>query len=172
MPDTNYVVEGSWPGELVILARPRGGDWLEDEVRNWERLGLGVVVSLLMPDETTEFEVGEEDKFCRLNRIQFISLPIPDRSVPRSREELLKLVKRLDEEMADGKTVGIHCRQGIGRSGLLAACLLVSTGLSPEAAFKRLIEARGHPIPETSEQRQWVEGFASELAEAGAAHKP
>jgi len=166
-----YAVEGSWPGKLVILTRPRGGDWLEDEVRNWERLGLEIVVSLLMPDETAEFGVGEEDRFCRLNSIQFISLPIPDRSVPRSRDKVLKLVKRLDGEIADGKMVGIHCRQGIGRSGLLAACLLVSNGLSPDAAFKRLTEARGYPVPETSEQRQWVEGFASELTEAGAAHR-
>jgi hypothetical protein len=55
--------------------------------------------------------------------------------------------------------------------GLLAACLLVSTGLSPEAAFGQLTQARGCPVPETSEQRQWVEGFAPELVAAGAGHK-
>ena len=171
MQDSYYVVRGSWPGRLAILARPRGEDWLEDEARRWARLGLDVVVSLLTPDEAAEFELVDEDKACRSNGVQFISLPIPDRGVPRSREEVLKLVSRLDAEMADGKAVGIHCRQGIGGSGLLAACLLVSTGVSPEAAFQRLTQARGCPIPETGEQRQWVEGFAGKLAEAGAGHK-
>ena len=49
-----YPIAGSWPGRLVILARPRGGDWLEDEVRNWAELGLDAVVSLLTADETAE----------------------------------------------------------------------------------------------------------------------
>ena len=167
MQDSYHLVSGPWPGRLAILARPRGGDWLKDEVQNWALLGLDLVVSLLMPNEVAEFNLADEEKFCRTNEIRYISLPIQDRGVPGSREEVLKLVSKLDREMTDGKTVGIHCRQGIGRSGLLAACLLVSTGLSPQAAFERLSQARGRPVPETNEQRQWVEEFAPELAGVG-----
>jgi protein-tyrosine phosphatase len=172
MQDTCYLVAGSWPGKLAILARPRGGDWLEDEVHHWENRGFDVVVSLLVPDEAAEFDLEDEEKYCRLNGIQYMSLPVPDRGVPGSREAVLELVSRLDRQLADGKTVGIHCRQGIGRSGLLAACLLVSIGLSPKAAFERLSQARGRPVPETSEQRRWVEGFAPQLAEVGAGRNP
>ena len=170
MRDSYEVVGGPWPGRLAILARPRGAEWLEYEVRNWQRLGIDVVVSLLTPDEIAEFELWNEETCCRSNGIEFVLLAIPDRDVPRSRKEVLKQVTRLDGEMADGKAVGIHCRQGIGRSGLLSACLLVSSGLSPEAAFKRLTEARGCPVPETSEQCQWVEEFAPELAAVGSRH--
>ena len=94
-----------------------------------------------------------------------------DRGVPGSRQDVLKLVRGIEGAIADGKTVGIHCRQGIGRSGLLAACILVSAGLVPEDAFEQLTRTRGCPIPETDEQRQWIEGFAPALAEAGAAYK-
>ena len=30
---TSYQIEGPWPGRLAIVPRPRGGDWLADEVR-------------------------------------------------------------------------------------------------------------------------------------------
>jgi len=42
---------GFWPGRLGIAARPRGGDWLIDELRSWRKAGVHVVVSLLTPDE-------------------------------------------------------------------------------------------------------------------------
>ncbi len=159
-----YLVAGPSPGRLGILARPRGGDWLEDETSEWARLGIDVVVSLLTPDEVEEFNLADEAGLCRSNGMEFVALPVPDRGVPPSWEAVLKLVSQLDVQLSSGKTVGIHCRQGIGRSGVLAACLLVSSGMSPESAFERLSESRGRPIPETSEQQAWVEGFAPELA--------
>ncbi len=57
----------------------------------------------------------------------------------------------------------IHCRAGIGRSGMLAACVLVKAGLDPEAALQRVSEARGCPVPDTEEQRAWVFAFAEEI---------
>ncbi|MDP2708210.1 MAG: hypothetical protein Q8O70_12020, partial [Burkholderiales bacterium] len=65
--------------------------------------------------------------------------------------------------LAEGKNLAIHCRQGIGRSALLAACLLIMTGVDPDTAFQRLSAARGCAVPETAEQREWVRKFAQEL---------
>ena len=156
----------SWPGRLAIVARPRGGDWLEEEARSWARSGVQVIVSLLTSDETTEFDLADEGRFCRSSGIEFVSFPIPDRGVPSSREEMLKLVKKVDGYVMTGKNVGIHCRQGIGRSGLVAACLLVASGVAPETAFRQVSAARGCPVPETTEQREWVESFAPQLTAA------
>ena len=132
-------------------------------MRSWARVGLEVIVSLLASDEAMEFELGNEATICRSNDIEFISFPIPDRGAPASREETLKLVKRLDRYIAAGTSEGIHCRQGIGRSGLIAACLLVSSGAVPETAFEQLSETRGCPVPETTKQQEWVESFAPQL---------
>ena len=49
-----YWIEGPWPGRLAIVPRPRGGEWLEDEIRSWKQAGVNVVVSLLTNDEITE----------------------------------------------------------------------------------------------------------------------
>src|SRR5437870_3377638 len=47
-------IEAPWQGRLAISPRPRGGDWLEDEVREWRLAGVEAVVSLLTSDEITD----------------------------------------------------------------------------------------------------------------------
>jgi protein-tyrosine phosphatase len=157
-----YWITGPWAGRLAILPRPRGSDWLGTDA--WARHGLQTVVSLLTPDESADLDLQLEAGSCTAHSIEFHSFPIVDRSVPSHREETLRLVRTLDAHLAAGKNVGIHCRQALGRSALIAACLLVASGLTPEAAFDRLARARGQQLPETSEQREWVTTFAPLLA--------
>lgn len=159
-----YWLEGPWQGRLAIMPRPRGGDWLEDEVRAWKQTGVDVVVSLLMPEENTDLDLEKEAELCQAAGLQLISFPLVDRSVPPSLQKTLNVVRLLEPFLTAGKTVAIHCRQGIGRAGLLAACLLVLAGVNAEAAFRRLSDARGCQVPETSDQRRWVVDFAGSLA--------
>ena len=155
-----YWVKGSWPGRLAIMPRPRGDDWLEDEVRSWRQAGVDVVLSLLTPDEVAELDLTDEEELCRANNIQFLTFPITDRGVPASREAVLDLVAKLAGYVADGKSVAIHCRQGIGRAALIAACCLVWLGIDPERAIEQVGTARGCTVPETPEQRRWILEFA------------
>jgi protein-tyrosine phosphatase len=69
-------------------------------------------------------------------------------------------LEKVTRTLSDGKNVVVHCRQGIGRSGLVAACLLVRKGMSPGAAVEMASAARGVPVPETSEQRDWIDHYA------------
>ena len=69
-------------------------------------------------------------------------------------------LEKLNRMLSDGKNILVHCRQGIGRTGLVAACLLVKNGMSPGAAVDLVSAARGLPVPETTEQRDWIERYA------------
>jgi len=160
-PDV-YWIEGPWPGKLAILARPRGEDWLEDEVVGWKNSGVNVVVSLLTRDEDYELGLVDECRLAERHGLTFISFPIPDYSVPTSTGELRQVVSKLEESLKRGENVGVHCRQGIGRSSLVAACVLVASGESPSTAFENITSARGRPVPDTPEQKNWVTAFASE----------
>lgn len=62
-----------------------------------------------------------------------------------------------------GKSVAIHCRQGVGRSALVAACVLVLRRVLVNEAFEKIEEARGCAVPDTEEQRAWVSQFAESL---------
>lgn len=98
--------------------------------------------------------------------LEFVSLPIPDRQVPPSEGPVMSALERLDSTLRAGKNAVVHCRQGVGRSGLVAACLLVTQGTDPETAVRNLSAARGVTIPETAEQRRWIDRFAALVANA------
>jgi protein-tyrosine phosphatase len=92
--------------------------------------------------------------------------------VPADERAFLSLVHRLRSDLSNGSAVAIHCRAGIGRSTVLAACILVGDGLSVERAFQLIAEARGCPVPDTKEQREWVDAFARSEPDRGIDFRP
>jgi protein-tyrosine phosphatase len=72
-----------------------------------------------------------------------LSFPIEDRSVPLSLAAFDKFLNDLNKRLSEGKRVAIHCRAGIGRSTIIAACLLLWNGFSAGAAFEAVEKARG-----------------------------
>ncbi len=161
-----FWIPGPWPGRLAISSRPRGGDWLEDELQTWRDCGVEVIVSTLEPREVIELDLSKEANLCQSMGLTFMIFPISDRGVPSSLSETTGLVFDLEARLRQGASVMIHCRQGIGRSSLLAACLLVVGGIPEEEAFSRIQKARGRPVPDTEEQRKWVVRFARETLAA------
>ena len=158
-----YWIEGTWLGRLAIMPRPRGGDWLEDEIHSWRRSRVDVVLSLLTPDELTELSLTSEEELCRANGIEHVSFPIIDRGIPSSMAAFSHLVSTLAEQLASGKNIAVHCRQGIGRAALVAICLLIQSNVEPAAAIQRVASARGCAVPETPDQRRWIADFAKSL---------
>lgn len=167
MPATQlFWIDGPWPGKLALAARPRGGDWLQDEMAAWAAAGVGTVLSLLTPDEEVSLSLSEEAAEAAAHHMRFTSFPIEDRQVPTSPSELAKLLERLDAELQSGRNVVVHCRQGVGRSGLVGACLMVNRGIDARSAIDRITTARGVPVPETAEQRDWIDYYAGSFAGA------
>lgn len=158
-----YWIEGPWPGKLAIMPRPRGGDWLEDELSSWQRLGINAIVSALTNEENAELDLLQEKEKCENTGIEFLAFPIADRCVPLSAKDTWELVHRLEQELARGKKIAVHCRQGVGRAALLAACVLGASGVDPPSAWQRIAAARGCAVPDTSEQREWVMRFARDM---------
>jgi protein-tyrosine phosphatase len=164
MRTEKYTIKGPWPGELAIVPRPRGEDWLEEEIERLNKDGFDAIVSLLTSSEGKSMGLLKEEAQAKQAQLEFHSFPIQDRDVPSSRREFHEFIKRLDQLLSEGKKVGVHCRQGIGRSSMIAAALLIAHGVSAEDAFQKIEKARGVPVPETAEQRQWISNFARELS--------
>jgi len=157
-----FWVPTPFPGRLAVAPRLRGGDWLDDEMKTWRGAGIDAVVSLLAPDEVAEFELGREAEAAAAQGMHYLALPVVDRGVPASRSAFRELVDAITRELVAGHRAVVHCRQGIGRAGLVAAGVLIAAGIDPEAAVARLAAARGRTVPETPEQRRWLDEFANE----------
>jgi protein-tyrosine phosphatase len=166
-----FWVEAPWRGRLGIVPRPRGGEWLADDTKAWRAAGVDLVVSLLEPEESAELALEDEAAAAAASGISFRPFPIPDRGVPASKGAVAEIAGEVLAALEEGRSVAVHCRQGIGRSGLIAGAVLVAGGVDPVTALSAVSEARGLEVPETKEQRRWLMGFASWLVSMRAQQK-
>ncbi len=137
----------------------------------WRESGIDVVISLLEPEEEAQLVLEGEAAAAAASGIDFRPFPIPDRGVPASRESVAELANEIVDALDIGKNVAVHCRQGIGRSGVIVSGVLVAAGKDLSSALKAIKESRGLEVPETEEQRQWLGDFATWLATTQAAQQ-
>lgn len=155
-----YAIQELPTGRVSVMARPRGGDWLLDEIRALREAGVDVLVSMLTPAEVSELDLEEEEASCHSQGIVYLSFPIPDFSVPPFSAATFAFLEQLGAYVSEGKHVVLHCRQGLGRSVLMAAGVLILNGFTPDQAIEKLSAVRGYQVPETEEQRVWVRAFS------------
>jgi hypothetical protein len=103
IPDLFWIM-GPWRGRLAISTRPRGGDWLEDEIRGWHSAHVDSVVSLLEKDEERQLQLDGEGTVAEANGIHFISFPIVDRGVPTSTPSAVSLLRSVNRALERGRT--------------------------------------------------------------------
>jgi rhodanese-related sulfurtransferase len=142
-----FWIPGPWRGKLAVATRPRGGDWLEDEASGWRQAGLNLIVSLLESEEAAHLDLVQEADVAKSKGINFISFPIPDRGVPASMRAALSLLRKIAEALDEGKNVAVHCRQGIGRSGSIAAGVLVTSGIGSRRRSRLLAPRADKQFP-------------------------
>jgi protein-tyrosine phosphatase len=152
-------VQGIAPHKLALMPRPEGGVQLKNEVAAWRTASIGVVLSLLEDQEITELGLAEEPSLCKRSGIEFLHFPVPDWGVPSSTERLRELLVGLRSRLEQGQAVAIHCRAGIGRTGVVAGCLLHLLHTPSQNIFHLLSRSRGVSMPATTAQAEWVEQF-------------
>jgi protein-tyrosine phosphatase len=158
-----YWIQDVAPHRIATMPRP-WGDRLKDDIQSLKQEGVDVLVSLLTEEEILYMDLEAEPDNCHACGIEYISFPITDRETPESETVTLEFVQRLAELVKAGKGVAIHCFAGIGRSSLIAACVLVTLGIDPKAAFGLIKRSRGCEVPDTWEQREWFYSFVSRIA--------
>jgi|HubBroStandDraft_6_1064221.scaffolds.fasta_scaffold39988_4 protein-tyrosine phosphatase len=165
MPEGIYWITGSGPLHLAIMSCPRGGKGLHEDMGVLQAESVDILVSLLTPEEVVDFDLAEEPELCAAHGIEYLSFPIVDHSVPTSYTAVADFVGRLERKLTAGKAIVIHCYAGIGRSSLMAACILAVHGIPVLEAFNQIRQVRGCHVPDTGTQVEWVESFARQLSQ-------
>jgi Cyclin-dependent kinase inhibitor 3 (CDKN3) len=154
--DDIFWIEGTPPVGLAVVLRPRGGDWLGDELQRYMQSGIDVLVSLLEPNEATWLGLKDEGPLAESAGMHFISYPIPDVHVPANVATFRAFVAGLADRLRAGERIGVHCRGSIGRSTVTAACTLIHLGWNAKETLRAIQAARGCEVPDTNEQLRWI----------------
>ena len=159
-------VTGIDPHRIALTPCPLGRSSLPDQIAGWRANGVDSVVSLLETHEAKLRGVENEGRECESRGIHFRSFPIPDHGTPESQRELTDLVESLHSDLFRGKTLLIHCFAAIGRTGIVAACLLHILKIPEGEIFHLLRTSRGFDMPGTSKQVEWVKKYIRDCSPA------
>jgi len=156
MKPTYYKIRDIGDGFLAVMAKPIAGEWVDEEFDGLSKAGIRQVVSLLEDHESREVGLADERTLCEQSLMRFVSFPIADRGLPSNIDTFAQITARTCDEIARGLSTVVHCRAGIGRTGLFAAAMLMQLGVEVDEASALVSECRGGGVPDTDEQREWL----------------
>jgi hypothetical protein len=121
--------------------------------RGWGRLAARGVTAVV------NMRIEFDDRAAGLAPPNYLHLPVVDDQAP-SLEQLETGAVYIEEQIAGGGVVYVHCGSGIGRAATMAAAYLVSTGLSASEAWSKVRLTRPFIRP-TAVQIGQLERFAA-----------
>ena len=130
-----------------------GGMSAPSRSRDVEELARQGVTGLISLSEYAE-SIGSA---ALRHGIRWLHIPIEDFEAPEP-GQIRDAVHFIREEIGNGGAVVVHCAAGLGRTGTILACYLVSQGEPPEAAIRKVRAFRPGSV-ETDEQENAVRDY-------------
>lgn len=139
---------GTWTGEGGAAA-------LDADLAEIRASGATGLISLV---EVHEFPLGIEVFSSRVAAagLAWAHLPIPDFGTPGAAFDRAYTEMDVLARVKRGEIWAIHCRAGLGRTGTIAARLLVEAGLPPLQAIEAIRRQHDRRAIETEEQQQYI----------------
>jgi ADP-ribosyl-[dinitrogen reductase] hydrolase len=163
----NNVQPPGVPGQIGMTFCPgkvrkhslSGGEWNRDlatDLAVIQQWGARAIVTLMESHELASHQVHDLPMMIP-EGIEFFHLPMPDGGVPDTawEQQWEKTGAVIRDLLSRGEKVLIHCLGGLGRTGLVAAKILVEFGAPPAAAIRQVRAARPGTI-ENTRQEQYV----------------
>lgn len=162
------------PGRLLAGEHPSGreatlNDTARARVRELIAAGINCFVDLTEEGECPGYELLLPPTATYLRRA------IRDQMVPRRFTQMRRVQDEIASALAAGRNIYVHCRAGIGRTGMVAGCYLVEQGLAGSDALRDLnvlwttqcARAATWPaIPQTPEQADYIRKWAARAAKS------
>jgi ADP-ribosyl-[dinitrogen reductase] hydrolase len=158
----SWLTHPAFAGAIGLARLP--GKRLQSLAEDLAEIRAAGATTLVTLNEWSELRrVGHEDFPAEVTRagLAWHHLPIRDFGIPDTTFELAwhERGPRLRQRLRQGDAIVIHCYAGLGRSGLVAARLLIEFGESPERAIERVRDARPGSV-QTAEQEDYLFDFA------------
>jgi protein-tyrosine phosphatase len=143
------------PGRLLLHSMPGRYESLENVWTQVRNEGVCAIVCLAEKGELHEkssdyaraLEAGAVP--CLVTRFE-----VPDRSAPEDRNAFWALAGDVAQRLKSGEVVLIHCAGGVGRTAMLAVCVLLALG-EPVGDARSVVSRAGSTV-ETAPQSQLI----------------
>lgn len=140
------------------------GQWNRDLELDLDRLQnhyhCDRLVSLIEDHELIGMGIPTLYELVKQRGIALSRLAMVDGGTPSNFEAYRSLVSELIQALSAGETIVIHCRAGLGRTGMLAASILTARGLDPAEAIAAIRTLRPRAV-ETRAQEQIIYQIAT-----------
>ncbi len=166
IPETYWLV----PGRLLVGEYPGSSSRAEamERLRRFLLAGVTCFVDLTEPRELPSYEALLPFSNPDGRRVEYLREPIPDHGIPQSPEVMQRVLATIDDALAAGHVVYLHCRAGIGRSATVAGCWLASRPARAADALDELQRQWQHcakaavwaAVPETDAQVEYIRRWA------------
>lgn len=150
--------DGIWwvqRGLLGGMSRPGLVGHSERQLRTLSEAGVRMLVCM---EEQRAYPLEP----LRRHGLAFQHFPVPDMQPPTI-DQALALCRLAEAQLAGNRGVAMHCRGGVGRTGVALAAILVWLGDQPGQAVARIRAARPGAIQSPSQLR-FVHEFAGRIA--------
>ncbi|AKG53314.1 cyclindependent kinase inhibitor [Dehalogenimonas sp. WBC-2] len=147
----SWVIEGQLAGHQGVVNI--------DDLRWLKQQGIQAMVRLI---EKNQAEVTAEQ--IEAMGIWDCHEPITDFGAPTP-EQIDRIIRFIQKAEEAGRPVSVSCRAGIGRTGTILACVLVSKGYDADTAIKEVSKKRSGSI-EMKNQELAVHEYAASLGQS------
>jgi len=149
---------------FCISPMPDGFGGLEEDInRVKQKEGVNIIVSALTKADMNNFGLQDEALVCKKLGIDYYNLPIRDCTIPGVSKFYDFIEQDLFPLSYEENTILIHCRAGIGRSGLIALGLAIRHGYSYNYCLQHGRKIRGINVPQAESQYKLLKMYETHV---------
>lgn len=154
-------------GNLILTPCPGTQEVdLQHSLEQLARAGVRGLLTLMPTDEMQRNQVNAMPEICAALGIRWFHLPVEDDHAPGNDFESAWRAARkpVHQAINDGGNIAIHCKGGTGRTGTLAARILLERGLPLDEAIERVRSVRPNAL-QIKTQLDYVQALAKNPAQ-------
>lgn len=124
------------------------GTSVQEALETLKDAGASALITLMPASELASHQAQALGEYCRAAGLAWFHCPIEDDHAPQT--DFVSAWQQAGPEvhqlLSEGKTVAIHCKGGSGRTGLMAAQILLERGSSKEVVKSKVQAIRPYAL--------------------------
>lgn len=148
-------------GRLIFTPCPGTRETsIAEALDSLQAAGAEALVTLMPAEELALNQAAHLPELCAARALEWFHLPVADEQVPLEdfQHAWEQCRARIAELLEGGRSVAIHCKGGSGRTGLIAARILIDLGVPREAAVSQVQALRPKAIQHPA-HAGWIAQF-------------